>query len=195
MIEMATRNKITEIIAGIKTMYPYYAKDTNTEMLVRLWEATLKDYANDVVENAFMNSLRTCTMPPTPADVIKHINMIFNAQEMTESELWVIYCEALRQTIRNMNDFAFTFVEANGLTQGENARHRIDETWNSLPEKIKIYLANKSELMRKAKEFNEGSAPYEQNYFYKALPQISERLCYVTMLSNNTFPKIGQGDL
>lgn len=41
---MASQKKIVEMIMIIKTVYPYYAKDTNAEMLVNTWNLLLREY-------------------------------------------------------------------------------------------------------------------------------------------------------
>ena len=71
---MASQNKIIEMIAAIKTIYSYYAKDTDVQMLVKTWAVLLKNYPDDAVEVAFYKCLQTCKMPPTPADVIEKLS-------------------------------------------------------------------------------------------------------------------------
>ena len=73
--KMASKNKIIEMIASIKTIYPYYAKDTDVEMLVQTWTVLLKDYSDQEIQAAFYKALQTCKMPPTPADIIEKIDI------------------------------------------------------------------------------------------------------------------------
>ena len=46
---MATEKKIAELIAAIKTIYPYYANETDVETLVNTWNLLLKDYSDNLV--------------------------------------------------------------------------------------------------------------------------------------------------
>lgn len=41
---MATKKKIIEMIASVKTIYPYYAKDTDVPTLVNTWALLLREY-------------------------------------------------------------------------------------------------------------------------------------------------------
>ena len=84
---MASQNKITEIIAAIKTIYPYYAKDADVSVLVKLWNSLLREFPDEVVEVAFYKCLQTCKMPPTPAEVLENIKAMQEATEPTDEEL------------------------------------------------------------------------------------------------------------
>ena len=87
---MATKNKITEMIAAVKTIYPYYAKDADVATLVKTWAVLLKDYPDDAVSVAFYKALQTCKMPPTPADVIENLDEMAKAMGQTDEELWQV---------------------------------------------------------------------------------------------------------
>lgn len=41
---MATQNKVIEMIATIKTVYSYYAKNVDVSLLTKTWVALLRDY-------------------------------------------------------------------------------------------------------------------------------------------------------
>ncbi len=71
---MATEKKIAELIAAIKTIYPYYANETDVETLVNTWNLLLKDYSDNLVDLALLECLKICKTPPTPADrAVKYI--------------------------------------------------------------------------------------------------------------------------
>lgn len=120
---MATINKITELLASIKTIYPYYAKGSDVNALVKTWELLLKDYSDKAVDAAMLECLKICKVPPTPADVIEQLNNFEQANHISDEELWSKLIDAVRETDRLMYRFNFTFVEDNGLTQGQNARN------------------------------------------------------------------------
>ena len=44
---MATKQTIKNIIAAIKHIYPYYAKDTDITYTISIWEMLLSDYDDD----------------------------------------------------------------------------------------------------------------------------------------------------
>ena len=97
---MATQNKITEVIAAIKTLYSYYAKDTDLAVLVKTWGVLLKPYPDEVVEIALLKCFQKCKTPPTPADVIEQINLMIESTEETDEEIWGKFTKALRIVTR-----------------------------------------------------------------------------------------------
>lgn len=173
---MATNNKIIEVLAAIKTLYPYYAKDTNKQVLVKMWNALLQDYADEIVDKAFYKCLQTCKMPPTPADIIEQINRMNKAGQISEFELWDIYQKALRETKRQMYYFNFTYVDATGVSQGDQARKKVEDIWNELPEELKVYCASKGELMRLAQNSSDDDMKFEKQRFMKTLPTLTQRI-------------------
>lgn len=172
---MASQNKITEIIAAIKTIYPYYAKEANVTVLVKLWYSLLREYSDDVVEVGFYKALQSCKVPPTPADVLENIKAMVEANEPTDEELWDGLTKALRETERQVYYFRFNMIEPNGKTQGDNARARVDMLWESLPEKVKQYIGGQGEFIRMARSFNEDEIKFEKTRFLKTMPIIKQR--------------------
>ena len=173
---MASQNKIIEIIAGIKTLYPYYAKDTNKQVLVKMWNALLQQYEDEIVNKAFYKCLQVCKMPPTPADVIEQIERMNKAGQKSEYELWDIYQKTLRETQRLMYYFQFTYVDETGVSQGDQARNKVEKLWNELPEELKVYVSSKGELMRLAKNNSDDDMKFEKQRFLKALPTLTQRI-------------------
>lgn len=172
---MASQNKITEIIAAIKTIYPYYAKEADVSVLVKLWNSLLREFPDEVVEVAFYKCLQTCKMPPTPADVLERIKALHEATEPTDEELWNVFTKALNETERQIYRFPYTFVEENGLTQGENARRKVQELWEGLPEKVKQYIGGKGEFIRMAQTHDSDELKFEKTRFLKTMPIIKNR--------------------
>lgn len=184
---MASQNKIIEMIGAVKTIYSYYAKETDVETLVKTWTTLLKNYEDAVVEIAFYKCLQICKMPPTPADVIEQIQLMQQSLEPSDEELWTVYEGALRETSRQMANFGATFIDSTGISQGEQARRKVDELYNGLPEKIKLYLASKSELMRNARDWSEDIkySSYEKPRFMKSMPIMRKRQeCSGLLLEN-----------
>ena len=175
MKEMASQNKITEIIAAIKTIYPYYAKDADVSVLVKLWISLLREFPDEVVEVAFYKCLQTCKMPPTPADVLENIKALHEATEPTDEELWNALTLALREAERQIYRFPYTFVEANGMTQGENARRKVQALWEGLPEKVRQYIGGKGEFIRMAQTYDSDELKFEKTRFLKTMPIIKNR--------------------
>ena len=172
---MASTNKITEIIAAIKTIYPYYAKETNVQMLVKTWGVLLRDYTDSDVDTALYMCLQTCKMPPTPADLIERLTDLRTALEPSDEELWNVLTKALRKGGHLVYQFRFNAMDSNGLTQGENARRSFEKLWDGLPEKIKMYLGGQGEFQRMARNNDDEELKFERNRFLKTMPTIQVR--------------------
>lgn len=178
---MASTNKITEIIAAIKTIYPYYAKEANVQVLVKTWGVLLKDYPDQDVDTALYMCLQTCKMPPTPADLIEKLNSIKAALEPSDEELWNQLVKELRKAGRLIGWFNYNAIEANGLTQGENARRKVRKIWDDLPEKIRMYIGGYGEFQRLAWNYDEEELKFERSRFMKTMPTIKIRHEYQQM--------------
>lgn len=178
---MASERKIAEILTLISNVYPYFAKDkTNKEkdILLKAWGAVLKGYSDNEVEFALEQALSTCQYAPTPADIVTQIKKARKSFSPSDEELWSIYENALRNTCDQVGRFSYTIRENNGLTQGQNARNRVDKIFEELPPKIKAYISNKGELIRLANQWGDSTdfSSYEKPRFMKAMPSIEEQI-------------------
>ena len=180
---MASQNKIIELIGAIKTIYPYYAKETNVPLLVSTWERVLEDYDDNSVDAALMMCLKACKTPPTPADVIEHIRTMRNALEPSDEELWGVYVNALHDANEQIYRFSFTYVDESGISQGKKARQKVGELFDALPGKIRSYIGTVSEFIRLAQtwgaDMNFGD--YEKPRFLKAMPIVEKRQSYAQL--------------
>lgn len=174
---MASQNKIIEMIGAIKTIYSYYAKETDVKLLVNTWTMLLQNYDDNIVEAAFYKCLQICKMPPTPADVIEQIQSMRKSVEPSDEELWIVYEKSLRLTWNQVQRFGETYVDSTGVSLGNQARKKVDGIWEGLPDKIKRYVASKGELMRLAREWNFDAsfATWEKQRFMKSMPIMEKR--------------------
>lgn len=181
---MASQKKIIEMIGAIKTIYSYYAKDTDVQLLVNTWTRLLDGYDDKVTDAAFYKCLQACKMPPTPADVIEQIKSMYRSLEPSDEELWTVYTRALKDTNTQMSRFGYTYVDSSGMSQGQQARQKVDEIWQSLPDKVKSYLGSKGELMRNAQAWGNDSdyGSFEKPRFLKQMPIMEKRQEYSGML-------------
>ena len=168
---MASQKKIIEMIGSVKTIYPYYAKDTDVETLVRTWTLLLKDYPDKAVDVAFYKCLQTCKMPPTPADVIEQLNSLIEATETSDEELWSEYTIALRKVYKQMGYIQYPLF---GETSAD-AHKRIDAIYQALPDRLRHYVGSKGELMRMARDYSDEDLKYERNRFFKMMPTMKKR--------------------
>lgn len=172
---MATKKNIAVVIGTIKTIYPYYAKDTNVEMLVKTWLAVLNGYEDTAINNALLLCLKECEMPPTPTDIVKKIEILQNNDSLTE--LWAKYTVVLQKINDLQYDFKFTKTETNGKTQGQNAKEKAKSLYDELPEQIKNYFGSFGECLRMARTFDETNLNFEKNRFFKTMPDICSQVC------------------
>lgn len=171
---MASKAKISEIIGAIRSIYPYYAKDAMISVTANVWERVLQNYNDEEVGAAFYSCLQSCKVPPTPADIIERINGARKALEPSNEQLWTVYYDALVRTLDLMAQFSYTFVESDGISQGQKARNKVEKLYEGLPSKIKEYLGSKGELMRIAQSINTQDASFEKARFLKAMPSVEK---------------------
>lgn len=175
---MASKNKIIEMIGSIKTIYPYYAKDANVEILVSTWTALLGEYPDNIIEAAFFKALQSCKMPPTPADIIEKIDAMNAVNEASDEELWAEFTKALRNTGAEVYYLQYPKF-------GVDHRKNIQKIWDQLPEKIKLYLGSKGELMRMSTSYTDDELKFEKNRFLKAMPELKTKVEYIAIAQKN----------
>ncbi len=171
---MASKNKIIEMIASIKTIYSYYAKDTDVEMLVNTWTLLLKDYPDNAVEAAFYKCLQVCKMPPTPADVIEKMDAMLNAAQPTDEQLWSEFVAALKKVEAEVYYLKYPKF-------GVDHRANIQNCWDNLDNKVKQYLGSKGELMRIATNYTDEELKFEKNRFLKAMTTLQARADHLAL--------------
>lgn len=180
---MASINKITEIVAATKTIYPYYAKDTDVQTLVRTWEMLLRDYPDDAVSAAFYKCLQTCKMPPTPADVIEKLDGMQALTAESDEELWGVLLAALKVVDRLMYRIQYP-------VKGQDARAEIEKKWNELPWKLREYIGSKGELMRMARDYDGDDLKYEKTRFLKTAPVLKKREEFHLLMGGNEIKQL-----
>lgn len=165
---MASDKQIINMIATIKTIYPYYNKDGNAELVVKTWGALLNEYSDDVVRPAFKKRLQACKMPPTPADVIENINRLVQADTATPEQLWPILDKALRLTEKRL---AYIGYESNPEMR-KKYHNDITILWNGLPTEVQKFVGSKGELMRLA-EYTDKDIVYLKQQFLREVKTTS----------------------
>ena len=173
---MATKKAIIKAFAAIKTIYNYFGKDTDLELLVNTWHTLLHNYTDEEIERAVYMALRVCKFAPVPADIIEQIENQKQIEKPCEAELWALYRKALQEVNYYSYRLNYNYIDASGISQGEQARQAIENIWQSLPQELKIYLNDKQELLRSARELNVGDISFERNRFSKVYPVLQKRI-------------------
>lgn len=169
-----TRKDIVSMIGIIKANYTYAYKDVDEDtmrMMIETWFVSLSRYDKQVISVAFQKAIEGCKMPPTLADILQHIKEIKVATEPTDTELWEQLVRAANKTSDCIYYFQFNLVEANGKTQGDNARDRFNKLWDELPQILKDYCGNKHGLI----DLSNSDLSFEKGRFLKVLPTLKSR--------------------
>lgn len=174
---MANKKTIIKAIAAIKTVYSYFGKDTDIELLVDTWYSLLLEYTDEEVDRGLYKALKVCKYAPVPADIIEQIESIRELKKPSETELWVQFQKALKEVLYLSHRLNYNYIDDTGISQGEQARRRIKEIWDNLQPELQIYLGDSSELLTAARALNysEGLS-YERNRFSKTYPVLIKRV-------------------
>jgi hypothetical protein len=173
---MASKKTIIKSIAAIKTVYSYFGKEVDLELLVNTWAALLDEYTDEEVDKGLFLALKKCKYAPVPADIIEQIEGFRNIKKPSEIELWVLLQKALKETLYYSHRLQYNYIDESGVSQGEQARRAINRVWNNLPEELKIYLGDKSEMIAAARALNSSEGSYERNRFSKTFPILRKRV-------------------
>ena len=173
---MATKKTIIKAFGAIKTIYPYFGKDADIELLVDTWTALLQNYTDEEVDKGIFLALRVCKFAPVPADVIEQIENFRNIRKPSESELWVLYQKALKDVRYFSHRLEYNYIDDSGISQGEQARRAIENIWHTLPQELKIYIGDKRELISIAKQSDYADMSFERTRFSKTFPILQKRV-------------------
>lgn len=173
---MADKTTVIKAIGAIKTIYNYFGKDTDIELLVNTWHSLLQAYTNEEVDKGVFLALQSCKYAPVPADIIEQIERLRNKEKPSESELWATYRKALKEVLYFSYRLEYNYIDDSGLSQGEQARLAIEQIWSGLPQELQIYIGDKSELIEASKALNYSEASYERSRFSKVYPVLQKRV-------------------
>ena len=172
-----TINDVNQYITMIRINFENAYKTQTAEereMLLASWYAILKDYPKEICDKAVINAIKHAEFAPRIGTIVKEIEKMQVAFEKDDAELWAELTGTLREVRECAYRFRFTYVEANGLTQGDNARLRVKELFNNLAPELKDYCRNESGLIDLARLDTE-QLGYEKGRFIKTMPQLKER--------------------
>lgn len=173
---MASKKTIIKAIGAIKTVYSYFGKDTDLELLVNTWYSLLLEYSDEEVDRGLFMALKVCKYAPVPADIIEQIEGLRNVKKPSETELWLQLQKALKEVLYLSHRLNYNYIDASGISQGEQARRRINEIWQGLPQELKIYLGDITEMLDSARALNYSEGSYERNRFSKTYPILIKRI-------------------
>lgn len=168
---MANKAKVIQMVGAIKTLYSYYAKDVDNQQLVQLWTGLLKDYSDDEASYGLAEAMKVCTMPPTPADVIQHIEKARDMARDTDVIVWDKLRRSMNECYRLTSYFGDFEELADGRTADMLARAKVNEIWEKLPIEAKRFIGSETEFIRKSK-LDDKSVQIEEARFRKQFPEL-----------------------
>jgi hypothetical protein len=173
---MASKQTIIKAIGAIKTIYNYFGKDTDIELLVNTWAALLEEYSDEEIEKGVFMALKRCKYAPVPADIIEQIEALRTKNKPNEIELWNQLQRALKEVLYHSYRLDYNYIDNTGISQGEQARRAIQKVWDNLPDELKIYIGDKREMIEAARALNHSEVSYERNRFNKVYPVLRKRV-------------------
>ena len=186
---MATKKNMAIMIATIKSIYPYYAKDTNIEVLAKTWLLLLQEYDDKIINTALILCMKECEAPPTPAHIIKKIEQM--KPQKNKYELWGDFVKILKIVGKLQERFNYTFKLDNGLTQGEMAIQETKQIYADMPEEFKSFVGSYGELLRISRTYNDDNLNFIKNNFLKSISEIKKD-CEIKFIANSSTNLIGE---
>ena len=173
-----TKQDVVSMVGVIKANYDNAYKNSTKDTLLAMieqWYKSLVVYEKEIVGVAFQRALEECEYPPNLANIMKQIKTIKEATEPTDAEYWVQLSDTLRRVASCVYKFQFNAREDNGLTQGQNARNKVKEIWEQLPQILKDYCGSENGLINLSR-MDQDELAFEKGRFIKMLPTLKTRI-------------------
>ena len=164
---------LTLIRLNFENAYKCNSKDDNI-LLIESWYDILKDYPREIVFEAVKKSLRVAEFAPRIGTIVKEIEKMQSVFEKDDMELWGELQGVLREVSRCTYRFNHTYIEEDGISQGEKARRRVTEIYNNLDPALKDYCRDERGLIELARYTDEQNS-YERGRFMRIMPTIRDR--------------------
>ena len=138
------------------------ASDFERELLVESWYEALNEYPKELCDKAVNNSLKKAKFAPRLGDITEEIERLMKVDEPSDEELWAKLSSVLGDTYQISRYLAYPqhYTWASG---------RLDEIYNKLDERLKLFVVNRSTLIELS-EMSEESLHYERARFFKQMP-------------------------
>lgn len=148
--------------------------DEEREILIKSWFAILREYPKEIVDKAVLQAIKHAKYAPRIGDIVEHIEKMREAYEKSDGELWAELRGVFREVEKCVYYFRFNAMDANGKTQGDNARDRVEEIFNGLSPELKDYCRNSRGLIDIA-QLSENDIQFEKARFLRIMPTLKER--------------------
>ena len=175
---MIKKGDIVKMLTLIRMTYPnaYPTRSDEEEiMLVELWYSMFKGYPREIILAAFERAMKKSEFAPKPATIIAEVEKMQGAYEKDDAALWAELQGVLREVSRCVYMFNHTYVEDDGISQGDKARRRVTEIFAALDPALQDYCRDQRGLVELAKYTDEQTS-YEHGRFMKIMPTVRERI-------------------
>ena len=175
---MLKKTDIIKSLGLIRVTYPnsYPTRtDTEEQILIEAWYEMFSEYPREIFFAALKRAMKTSEFAPKPATIAKEIEKMQGAYEKDDFELWGELQKALYEVSRCVYRFGHTYVEDDGVSQGDKARRRVAEIFDELDPALKDYCRDQRGLIELSKYTDEQTS-YERGRFMRVMPTVRERL-------------------
>lgn len=167
---------ITKIRVNFENAYKCNTREENI-LLVESWYDILSKYPKELCEMAINAALEGATQGRAPriGDIVTQIKRMQTAYEKDDNELWAELQSVLREVSRCAYRFPHTYIEDDGVSQGDKARLRVAEIFEELDPALKDYVRDQRGLVELARYTTEQTT-YERGRFMRVMPTVRERI-------------------
>lgn len=183
---------LTKIRVNFENAYKCNTKEENI-LLVESWYDILSKYPKELCEKALNEALERATQGKAPrvGDIVECIRIMQNACQKDDNELWAELRNVLREVLHCTYRFQNTYIEEDGISQGDKARRRVAEIFDNLDPVLKDYCRDQRGLVELA-QYTDEQISYERGRFLRFMPTVRERLKTRREMPDN-IKKIMQG--
>ena len=172
-----TIEDVAKLIAIVKVHYSFSFKNFTSadfDILMGSWYEDLKKYPRDLVGEAFSRAKAASKISLTTADIIEEISKIQAAFSRTEPELWQELISHRAHGIQMIECFRYTYIEANGRSQGENARNAFAALYANMRPELQRYCGNAAGFQSLC-VLDEEQIEFERARFRKEIRRVQEQ--------------------
>lgn len=171
MSKTISKTEVLKLIGMNKINFPNCYKDLSEKQyddLINLWYYNLKDFPMLLINDCFIQCLRTTKFPIVLADIFEKLKIIENAIEKTDDELWNIFVHGVWE----IGQIKHRFHQRNGdlyMKQAENI-------FNNLPIEVRQFAGDLGQFAIYANMLDEELIQFIKPNFMKRIMALRARI-------------------
>lgn len=134
-----TKENVAELITMNYALYKLGSKpltDAEQKAMLDVWYWHFKDHDSTVVKTAFLKANAVCKFPIQPADIFEQLQQMATENMEPAAKMWDDFLKIARKISNNATCYGYTFRLPSGKTQGQDAREKNAELFESLPKEV-----------------------------------------------------------